>query len=78
MAVKKTKGGTRPPHPDAPLLTLQEAAFMLCCSKRTVQRRIDQGELDTVFGGALLRVTRASVQAFIERETSRGGARHAA
>jgi len=77
MAKRGTNKIVQSPHPDALLLTLQETAFLLRCSKRTVQRRVDAGDLDTVFGGALLRVTRASVEAFIAREL-RKGAQHAA
>lgn len=56
------------PPPDAQYLKLAEVAWLLRCSVRTVQRRIDDGELDTIFSGNLLCVPRFSVDAYLERE----------
>lgn len=56
-----------PPPEGAQYLKLAEVAWLLRCSVRTVQRRIDAGELDTVFSGALLCVPRFSVNAYLER-----------
>ncbi len=56
------------PPADAQYLKLAEVAWLLRCSVRTVQRRIDDSELETVFSGNLLCVPRFSVDAYLERE----------
>lgn len=65
---KRKRGEPKPPPPGAQYLKLPEAAWLLRCSVRTVQRRVDAGELDTVFNGSMLRVPRFSVEAYLERE----------
>jgi excisionase family DNA binding protein len=57
-----------PPPAGAQYLKLAEVAWLLRCSVRTVQRRIEDGELDTIFSGNLLCVPRFSVDAYLERE----------
>lgn len=71
---KCTRRKPHAPPSDAQYLKLAEAAWVLRCSVRTVQRRIEEGELDTVFSGAMLRITRFSVDAYLERNTRHGRA----
>jgi excisionase family DNA binding protein len=54
-------------------------AWLLRCSVRTVQRRIDAGELDTLFAGTgSMVVPRFSVDAYLERERTAGQQKKAA
>lgn len=67
-----------PPPPGAQYLKLLEVAWLLRCSVRTVQRRIDDGELETIFSGNMLCVPRFSVDAYLERERNARQRRRAA
>lgn len=66
------------PPDGAQYLKLAEVAWLLRCSVRTVQRRIGDGELDTIFSGNLLCVPRFSVEAYLERERNARRGRRAA
>ena len=54
-----------------PLLSVRQAADVLATSERTIWRLLGQGELIKVQIGRSVRITRASVMAFI----ARGGAK---
>lgn len=49
------------------LLPVQEVADLLRCSTRTVRRLADQGELERVHLGSLVRITPESVAAYKQR-----------
>jgi excisionase family DNA binding protein len=49
------------------VLTVSDTATALCVSERTVWRLIGLGELSVVKIGRAVRVTRASVEAFLAR-----------
>lgn len=54
------------------LATVAEAAAILGCKAITVRRLIKRGELETLYSGRLLRITRRSLAAYQQR-TRRGG-----
>lgn len=67
ISKKRERRKPYPPPAGAQYLKLLEVAWVLRCCQRTVQRRIDAGELETVFSGTMLRVPRFSVDAYLER-----------
>lgn len=57
------------PHPiklPAALYTVQETAYYLRCSTRTVWRLLSMAALTRVSLGRAVRITRASIERFIE------------
>lgn len=64
---KRRRAPYAPPS-GAQYLKLAEVAWVLRCSVRTVQRKIDAGEIETIFSGNMLLVPRFSVDAYLERE----------
>lgn len=57
------------------LLKITEAADVLAIGRSTVYELIAHGRLETVHIGRAVRVTCASVEAFVERERSGGSSR---
>ena len=49
------------------LIRIREAAQLLATSPRTIQRRIDAGELTAIGRGRGRRVVRASIERYVER-----------
>lgn len=52
------------------LLKIPEAADVLAIGRSTVYELIAGGQLETVHIGRAVRITRASVESFVERERS--------
>ena len=50
-----------------PLLTIQEVAGILKCSLKTVQRRIETGELPVIRDGRMIRVHPADLDRYIRQ-----------
>lgn len=55
------------------LLTVADAAKVLTCSPRTVERMIAEGELLSVKIRRLRRVARGECERFLERDAARRG-----
>lgn len=56
-------------YPKDPLLvTVAEAARLLACTKSSIYRRVQQGTLTAVDRENAMRITTASIRAYIERE----------
>lgn len=53
------------------LMKIAEVAALFCCNTRTIKRYIARGDLETLYSGSLLRVTKRSVAAYQQR-TRRG------
>ena len=47
--------------------TIEDTAFLLSVSRRTIERLIEQGELQTIGQGKLKRITRESILRYMER-----------
>lgn len=54
-------------HPKSPLLTIREAAEELHCSQRSIWRFLCSKSLKEVRIGRTVRITRASIERFIEQ-----------
>jgi excisionase family DNA binding protein len=66
----------RPAHPNAVLLSIQQAALVMGVSESTLRRAVDKGTLPSVMvrsenKNRLIRVSRQALQAFIDREEKR-------
>lgn len=59
--------------PTTELLTVREAAAILRTSRYTIYRRIAAGQLEYVDGGGHLKISRKSLDAYIERNTKTAG-----
>lgn len=55
----------RPKKISAPLLTIDDAAFLLRVSKKTISRRIASGQLAAIHDGRIVRIHREAVDAFV-------------
>lgn len=57
---------------DDPALTTVEAAAVLACNAETVRRAIKRGDLHAFQYGAVLRIRRSDLDAFIAAHTTGG------
>jgi len=71
MAMSRSDQHGNPGSEERQLLSVKQAAEMLATSQRTVWRLLGQGEVAKVQVGRSVRITKASVSAFI----ARGGAK---
>ncbi|WP_425441153.1 helix-turn-helix domain-containing protein [Ruegeria marina] len=54
-------------HAFEPLLTIEDVAAVLQCSLKTVQRRIDAGDLPVIRDGRMVRVHPADLDRYIKQ-----------
>lgn len=64
-------GPGEPAQDDLDMLPVAEVARMLSFDSKTIHRMIAEGELEAIGSGPRLRITRASVRAYIDRHRSR-------
>jgi excisionase family DNA binding protein len=64
-----------PAADDLQLLTIAETCAILQCSRTTVWRRVQAGELEATGDGSLTRITLASIRAYQERHKRKAAGR---